>query len=145
MSPSPSGRQPSHPGLRALVIDDEGAIRRVLRRYLERAGWQVDEALDGASAGAKLFQVGSTYDLVICDLNLPDCTGLDLRRELDARAPELLDRFVVSTGESAEGSGALSGAEARELMMSGHLLAKPFSLDDLGALLRKVPTAVAAA
>ena len=137
--PFPSGHVP-----RALVVDDEASIRRVLRRYLERAGWAVDDAGDGAMAEAQLFTSGAHYDLVICDLNLPDCTGLELRAAIEDRAPYLLERFVVATGESADGSGPLSGAEAQELAGRGRLLAKPFSLEDLGALVRAIGPAVAA-
>jgi CheY-like chemotaxis protein len=129
---------------RALVVDDEASIRRVLHRYLERAGWQVDDAGDGAAAEAQLFGSGVRYDLVICDLNLPDCTGLDLRSAIADRAPHLLERFVISTGESADGSGVMSGAEARELARAGRLLPKPFSLEELGGVLRTIAPAAAA-
>jgi CheY-like chemotaxis protein len=137
-------RQTPAPALRALVVDDEAPIRRVLRRYLERLGWSVDEAPDGASAQDALFG-SERFDLVICDLNLPDCRGLDLRQLLQRHDPELAQRFVLSTGESREGgNGGLSIAEARELVARGRLLSKPFSLDELGDLLREVGHSLAA-
>jgi len=143
MSAVPSPSSPSQPW-RALVIDDELSIRRVLRRYLERVGWSVVEASDGAGARRAFAEPDADFDLVICDLNLPDCTGLELRQRLLAQRPGLRGRFIVSTGESVVGSGTLIGREARELSSSGLLLTKPYSLDELGAVVRKVEQAVAA-
>jgi CheY-like chemotaxis protein len=122
---------------RALVVDDESSIRRVLRRYLERHGWAVDEASTGEEGTSSLL--GDTeYQLVICDLNLPDCSGLDVRRAVAERDPVLAERFVMATGESSEGGGAMSTADARELASRGRLLSKPFSLDEIAQLLRRV-------
>lgn len=130
----------------ALVVDDEGPIRRVVRRYLERCGWMVDEAEDGAAAAQLLLGGGAVreYDLVICDVNLPLLSGVELWRTLRVRRPEMAARFVIATGESAGGGGRLDAESARELGDVGRLLAKPFSLDDLARLVHRVTPAAAA-
>lgn len=130
----------------ALVVDDEGPIRRVVRRFLERGGWAVDEAEDGAAAERLLLGEGSAgaYDLVICDVNLPARSGVELWHLLRAHRPELASRFVLATGESMGGGGRLDVDLARELGAGGRLLAKPFSLDDLARLVRAVTPAAAA-
>lgn len=136
----------SHPEPRtALVIDDEGPIRRVVRRFLERSGWRVEEAEDGAAATRLLLASdGRAYDLVICDVNLPERSGVELWRELRERKPALAARFVLSTGESAGGSGRLDAESAHELALAGRMLAKPFSLEDLNRLLGTLAPAAAA-
>ncbi|MBW1645492.1 MAG: sigma-54-dependent Fis family transcriptional regulator, partial [Deltaproteobacteria bacterium] len=59
-----------------LIIDDEKLIRESLAHLLSGAGYRVDTAEDGARA-RELFS-GNDYDLVLIDLRLPDCSGIDL-------------------------------------------------------------------
>jgi two-component system, chemotaxis family, chemotaxis protein CheY len=61
-------------GKRILVIDDANLVRRFYRDALERAGFEVDEALNGVEALEKVL--GETYDLVIVDVNMPQMDGL---------------------------------------------------------------------
>ena len=65
---------------RILVVDDEPTVREVLRRYLEREGWQVSEAADGRSALQLLRE--DPPDLLILDLMLPGVDGLSITRRL---------------------------------------------------------------
>jgi len=66
--------------VRVLVIDDEAQIRVVLRAYLEREGYVVEEAASGA-AGVGL--VGTfAPDLVLLDIGLPDLDGLEVLRQI---------------------------------------------------------------
>lgn len=71
--------------LKILVVDDDPAIRKVFRRALEMAGYQVLEAGDGKSAVALMAE---GPDLVLQDLILPDITGYDLVVKLRARSEE---------------------------------------------------------
>ncbi len=61
---------------RILIIDDEKLIRESLSHLLSGVGYQVDAAPDGARA-RELFG-DYDYDLVLIDLRLPDCSGIDL-------------------------------------------------------------------
>lgn len=63
-------------GDRMLVIDDEAAMREVLRERLERWGWSVETAADGEQALAALEAFEP--DVVLCDVVLPDISGLRL-------------------------------------------------------------------
>ncbi len=58
---------------RILVVDDEETIREVVRRYLEREGFEVSEAIDGPSALARLSD--ECFDLMILDWMLPGMDG----------------------------------------------------------------------
>jgi len=84
-------------GQRALVADDEEPVRRLLRRLLTRRGFSVDLANDGQMA-AKLLE-GSQYDLVMCDVKMPNGGGLALYDSIRQRKREVLDRFVFISGD----------------------------------------------
>ena len=66
-----------------LIVDDEEAIRRLIRNTLEQAGYRVQEAADGKEGLSHYRQ--SPADLVIMDILMPDQDGLEsiltLRRE----------------------------------------------------------------
>jgi DNA-binding NtrC family response regulator len=65
---------------RLLIIDDDSALRAVLRATLERAGHEVAEAEDG-NQGIKVFRE-QPFDLVLCDLVMDKKEGLETIRDL---------------------------------------------------------------
>lgn len=65
-----------------LVIDDERAIRNVLKDILSNEGFQVEEAADGEE-GWKKFQANQ-YDLVLCDIKMPKMDGLEFLQQATA-------------------------------------------------------------
>lgn len=72
-----------------LVVEDERGIREVLRRYLERAGFGV--LTTGSGGEALSILGGSTIDLVLLDLGLPDIDGEEVLREIrDRGSPPVL-------------------------------------------------------
>ncbi len=111
-----------------LVVDDEPAIRRMLRRYLEGEGFKVSDAADGAGM-RRAFAPGN-IDLVLLDLMMPGEDGLSLARDIrqNTRTPiimltgkdELIDRVV----------GLEAGAD--------DYIAKPFHLREVLARIRTV-------
>jgi two-component system nitrogen regulation response regulator NtrX len=70
-----------------LVIDDERAIRNVLKDILSNEGFQVDEAADGEE-GWKKFQAAN-YDLVLCDIKMPKMDGLEFLQQATAAKADI--------------------------------------------------------
>lgn len=68
-----------------LIIDDEEKIRGLLARILKGEGYTVREAGDGKSGLQKLSR--SETDVVLCDVKLPDCTGIDLVERIKVTSP----------------------------------------------------------
>ncbi|MFC6645583.1 ATP-binding protein [Granulicella cerasi] len=64
---------------RILIIDDQEPTRYVFRHSLSRAGFEIDEAVNGSDGLAKAL---TEPDLIICDVNLPDMLGYDVCRRL---------------------------------------------------------------
>jgi two-component system response regulator AtoC len=80
-----------------LIVDDEPAVRLLLRQALERGGHRVTECGDGAEAAGVLE--GSVFDLVITDLTMPIADGLAVLRKARAVAPGM--PVIVLTGRAA--------------------------------------------
>jgi DNA-binding response OmpR family regulator len=110
-----------------LVVEDEPALRRVARLVLEREGYHVLLADRGEQALARL-ELGQAIDLVICDLGLPDVSGLDLYRQL--RAAGYHGSFMISSGAD------LAATAVEPLPADALLLPKPWSVDELERAVR---------
>ena len=110
-----------------LVVDDEPAVRATIARALVALGYAVREAADGRSALAVVRDEPLT--LVILDFVMPGMDGAEVAREIAALEPEL--PIVFSTGHSA--LRALRAAAGDDV----EVLEKPFTLDELDALLRE--------
>lgn len=125
---------------RVLVVDDEAGHRLMLRAVLAEAGWQVQEAADGAQARAALADLqldpaapcpaGADLDVVLLDLRLPDASGLELLAEFRAQRPDV--PVIMLTAYGSVGS-------AVEAMKQGAFdyLTKPADNDELEAVLAK--------
>jgi two-component system chemotaxis response regulator CheY len=68
---------------RVLVVDDASLVRMYYRGALERAGFAVDEALNGIEALERALT--STYDLLVVDVNMPKMDGFSFLRALRGR------------------------------------------------------------
>ncbi|MBW2169560.1 MAG: response regulator, partial [Deltaproteobacteria bacterium] len=68
---------------RLLVVDDDEQIRRMLDRMLARDGYAVTLAADGTQARKCLEK--QAFDLVLCDVNMPGESGIDLSRHIATR------------------------------------------------------------
>ncbi len=117
--------------LHVLVVDDMPAIRRMIRHMLHTLGvrQQVHESADGLEAWQALQE--SFYDLVICDINMPNMNGLELLRRFRADPRYETTPFLMITGEVSEEIVAA----AAESEVDGYLL-KPFKVNALESRLR---------
>ena len=81
---------------RALVVDDSLVVADVVTALLRRTGWTVDVA---TSVDRALEHVaGVPYDLVVCDVCMPDGGGPAVYYATIARRPDLASRFLFITG-----------------------------------------------
>ncbi len=101
------GAEPKPP---VLVVDDDGAIRRMIARILERAGYTCSEAPDPNEA--RLLAQAQEFALVTCDVNMPGGSGLGLVGDLRARHPDIAVLMVSGmddprTAATATGAGRL--------------------------------------
>jgi two-component system KDP operon response regulator KdpE len=111
---------------KVLVIDDERAIRKLLRTGLSTQGYDILEAPDGKTA---LELLEENPDMVILDLGLPDIKGLDLLKTIRARN-ERVPIVVLSSRSDEAGK-----VEALDLGADDYVT-KPFGMDELLARLR---------
>ena len=84
---------------RILVVDDEASLLRLMRKYLERAGYEVDVCERAFEAWTLFASPERKYDLVIVDLTLPDLPGEELLRRMRERDPGL--RAIICSGAPA--------------------------------------------
>ncbi|HKV62301.1 MAG TPA: sigma-54 dependent transcriptional regulator [Candidatus Acidoferrum sp.] len=111
-----------------LLVEDKQELRTMLRKALERAGYTVDEAPDGAAAIQKVR--ARRYLLVITDLKMPGASGLDVLRETkqaDATVPVLL---LTAYGSVEEAVSAMKDG-------AFDFLQKPVDLEHLKLLVKR--------
>ncbi len=117
---------------RVVLVDDDNAARRMMRRVLERRGYELQEAADGASGLATVRE--QLPDVVLLDLRMPgELSGFDVARELRAdEATRAIPIVVVS---------ASTHMDARELVAEvgcDDFVEKPVDFDLLDAALERV-------
>ena len=123
-APAPPTASP--PRRRVLVIDDEAMICRAIEQVLSD-NHDVRIAMTGADALALV--ASSTFDVILCDVMMPDMNGHQLYRRIAAQYPGLERRFVFMTGALAPSvAQALDG-------LPNPWLSKPFEIDDVLALI----------
>ncbi len=111
---------------RVLVVDDDGAIRRVCSRVLGAEGWTVVLAESGLAAIAELEAAKVPFDCVLSDVNMPELDGFGLVRELRARDTDL--PVLLMTGDPS-----LHGAVRAIDQGAVSYITKPFDHEVLAA------------
>ncbi len=113
---------------RILIIEDDAHLADVVRRYLEREGFEVDVVADGQSGLERA--VGWLPDLVLLDLMLPRLSGIEVCRRLRQVAPIPVVMLTARGSEEDKVLGLELGAD--------DYVAKPFSPRELMARIRAV-------
>jgi two-component system NtrC family sensor kinase len=128
--PKASARKLDHQRSRVLIIDDDAAVLRTFQRLLE-GECDVTTTLD-ARVALEMFQAGSSFDTILCDLMMPEMNGMEFHERLAKLRPAQAQRVVFVTG------GSLS-AHATEFMARCEVkcLEKPVSLQTLQAAIRQ--------
>ncbi|MGB5399244.1 MAG: response regulator, partial [Thermoanaerobaculia bacterium] len=124
---SPSGTET------VLLVEDEDAVRGLLRRFMDAKGYRVLEASDGEEALKVVDEESGQIDLLFTDLVMPGMGGFELAHRLEAKLPEVKILFMSGYSEGADAffkSGLVSDARS--------FLQKPFSTDLLAQRLREV-------
>ena len=115
---------------RILVVDDETLVVRGMVRILSRE--HDVQASVAATEALALCMAGEKFDLILCDLMMPDMTGMELHRRLVEAHPDQADRMIFVTG------GAFS-EEARQFLARypKEHVEKPFDPRNLRALVQR--------
>ncbi|ADH84765.1 ATP-binding protein [Desulfurivibrio alkaliphilus] len=116
---------------RILVVDDESRIVEMLTGLLGHLGYRAQGRTDSREALALFRQDPRAFDLVISDQTMPGLTGGELAKALREIRPDL--PVIICTGFSTR----MSAEQARREGIDGYLM-KPFSLDDIAGLVRRV-------
>ncbi len=112
-----------------LVVEDDTAIRRLVKMVLDRAGYQVETAMDGVDAVLKLGV--AEYQAIILDLMMPNLDGFTLISTLAVEDPEKLKKIIVT---SAASPGVI---KERMKGQPFALLPKPFEITELLAAVKR--------
>ena len=125
-------------GRRILLVEDEAAIREMVRHALSRAGFETRAVADAVHADREIAQ--SPPDLVLLDWMLPGVSGLEYARRLRRDDSTRHIPFILLTAKGEEGD-KLSGFEAG----ADDYVVKPFSVKELvariGAVLKRTTPA----
>jgi DNA-binding response OmpR family regulator len=113
---------------RIVVIDDEPSVREVVQAYLEKDGFHVFTAENGADGLALAERKNPA--LIVLDLMLPDVSGEDVCSEIRSRSDVPILMLTAKASEEERVSGLTSGAD--------DYLVKPFSPRELVARVRAV-------
>ncbi|WP_160174625.1 hybrid sensor histidine kinase/response regulator [Archangium violaceum] len=130
----PSGdgrvRRPGEPGARrVLLIDDEPEVLEALARTIGPSH-TIERATSGTRA-LELLARDTGYDVIFCDLMMPELTGMDLYEVIASKYPELVERMVFMTA-----GGFTPRAIAFVDQHAPRCIEKPFSPETVRACLR---------
>ena len=111
---------------RILIIDDDDQFRAMLRKMLERAGYNDIEDTAEGKVGVKLFRQ-NPFDLVVTDIVIPDKEGIEIIIELNRDYPGIKIIAISGGGKI----GPESYLEMAKSLGASITLEKPFGQSDL--------------
>jgi two-component system chemotaxis response regulator CheY len=114
-----------------MTVDDSVSVRQMVSFTLKEAGYEVVEAEDGKDALEKLK--GSTVNMIIADLNMPNMNGIELIKNVRANSAFKFIPIIMLTTESQD----TKKAEGKAAGATGWIV-KPFKPDQLMTVVKKV-------
>ena len=105
---------------RALIVEDDPAIRRLVEKLLSRLNIEIDTAGDGRTAIAKLQE--RSYSVLVLDLMVPEMTGFDVIDYVKREKPELPVAVVSAVSQQA--------LTRLDLDVVKLVISKPFDVDE---------------
>ena len=110
-----------------LLVDDENSLREMLSILLQREGYQVENAADGAAA-LTLAQENN-YDLIISDIQMPKMTGIDLLRQLREVENDVTVIMMTAFSSTEEAVAAMK-------LGAYDYITKPFKNDEIRLVIK---------
>jgi two-component system, cell cycle sensor histidine kinase and response regulator CckA len=120
-----------HESATILLVEDESALRKLMRMTLERQGYRVFEAKDGADALSICQRNPPQIDLIVTDLVMPRMTGLQLKEKVAALRPAI--KFLLISGYAED-----AVISPQQIATFSAFLEKPFAPRDLTAKIREL-------
>ena len=115
--------------MKILLVEDEEELSDIVGRGLGKCGYAVDKAYDGDEALD--YYCMSAYDVIVLDLNLPKCDGLDVLRRI--REKDNLTKILILSARSDISDRVLGLDQG-----ANDYLIKPFDFNELEARLRSL-------
>lgn len=110
------------PEAKLLVVDDNEGVRHLVSRWLERAGFRVEEASDGAEAVEMVRK--NPPDVILADIRMPKIDGIELARIVKSEFPGI--KIILMTAYSSPQTIAQAKREGVD-----DYLEKPFTKDQV--------------
>lgn len=113
-----------------LLVDDEEIIRQLGTRILERSGYRVITARDGAEGIMTYRKYSHEIDITILDISMPEMDGIETMHRLRGEFPDA--KILISTGQTVENNfNHIDDEETCDILM------KPYRAEELTAKIRE--------
>ena len=116
-------------GISILVVDDEPAYRKVMKRLLINEGHRVTLAEDGID-GLRILK-NKEFDMVLTDINMPNMNGWDFLRNIEKLYPEIPAAVITGLSDQEKIPSA-------DTSLAKRILKKPISIDEIRKLIEEI-------
>ena len=115
--------------MKVLIVDDSKAMRMIVKRTLARTDLDRCEVVEAENGADALTKIESEHpDLVLCDWNMPEMSGIEFLKQLRESGSQVPFGFITSeSGEDTKNLALESGAQ--------FIITKPFTPESLNAAL----------